>query len=101
MGVEQLAGECLGVDSRSQQPGGSRVGARVRPPEAAGVGHQAGVEAARDRLVQHYFQGVEQLENEHCGGVSAGIYQMVGTESVVGGVVVDHQHGAGGIDPVG
>ncbi len=26
---------------------------------------------------------------------------MVGTESVIGGVVVDHEHGAGGIDPVG
>ena len=96
MGVEQRAADRGVVDAQLHQPGGQPVRTRAGPAERTGVGGQPGVEAVRDADVDRLAPCVEQLGDQHRGGVRGRVDEVGAAEQLVGGVVVDHQHLAAG-----
>ena len=97
MGVEQGAADRGVVDAELDQPGGQPVRARAGPAERTGVGGQPGVQAVRDADVDRLAPRVEQLGDQHRGGVGGRVDEVGGAEQLVGGVVVDDQHLAAGL----
>ena len=97
MGVEQGAADRGVVDADLDQPRGQPVRARAGPAERTGVGGQPRIQAVRDAGVDGLAPRVEQLGDQHGGGVRRRVDVVGAAEQLVGGVVIDDEHLAVGV----
>ena len=93
MGVEQDPAPLPRVDAGLQEPGRDPERRRTGPPERAGVGAEAGVDAGGDVGVEFDAQVVEDVEHQHGGAVGGRVHQVEIAETGVRRVVVDDDRG--------